>query len=315
MAPPSFSRARARYSREMRIQTIAVVAGALVMLAAGPAAAGTITRVSIAPETVSAGTKVTITVDGTNPCGAAKIAYGESDGDAVTYAITGVPYSQDHVYSKPGTFTVTARGMGNCDGEVTTSITVTAPPQAAQPAPPSAQPPTQITSVDVAPSPGKVAEPVVITVNGSKTCTYEVHYGDGNAQQVTGELPQQFRHTYAKPDDYTVIVKPTDPCTGKFTQLLKVAAADAQPAKISRILISPSPVDPGQPVEITVEGSGTCGYTVEFGDGNDEKRSAALPDRVHHVYQVAGAYNVVARAAAPCGGAARARVDARQRHR
>ena len=297
----------------MRSHTMMIVAAALVLVAR-PSVAGTVTRISVAPEKVAAGGTVTVTVSGTNPCGAAHIIYG--DGEAVTYAITGLPYAQSHVYSKAGTYTITGKGMGNCDGEVTTTVTVTAPapapPKAPEPpgAPPSA---TQITAVEMAPNPGRVGEPITLAVKGSGTCTYEVHFGDGNVQEVTGELPQLFRHTYARPDRYTVIVKPTPPCTGRFTQVLQIVTTESQQARIDRVLISPTPVDAGQPVDITIDGSGTCGYTIEFGDGNDESRSVTLPDRLRHVYPAAGGYKVVARATAPCSGAASAPVDVRGR--
>ena len=294
-----------RYSKRMRIHPLLIVAGFL-LLSAPPAAAGTVTRVSVAPERLVAGGTVTVTVSGTNPCGAAHISYG--DGEAVTYAITGLPYTQTHVYPKAGTYTITGSGMGNCDGTVTTTVIVTAPPSP----PPAVSPSPQISAVEMAPIPGRVGEPVTIAVNGSGTCTYEVQYGDGNAQEVTGQLPRQFRHTYAKPERYTVIVRPSPPCTGRFTQVLQIVTAQAQQARINRVLISPSRVLAGQPVDITVEGSGTCGYTIEFGDGNDESRSAALPDRLRHVYPAPGRYDVVARASAPCLGAARGRVNARR---
>lgn len=304
-----------RYSGVMRHLSTLIAAAALGLIpGAGVAAAGTVTRVSVAPDRITAGGTVTITVSGTNPCGAAHIIYG--DGEAVTYAITGLPYTQSHVYAKAGTYTITGKGMGNCDGEVTTTLSVAPPPP--PPAPPQAPAPpagTQITAVEMAPRPGRVGEPVTIAVKGTGTCTYEVHYGDGNAQEVTGELPQQFRHTYAVADQYTVIVKPAPPCTGRFTQILPVVASGPQPARIGRVLVSPSPVDAGQPVDITVEGTGTCGYTVAFGDGNDETRSAALPDRIRHVYPAPGVYVVTVRASAPCAGGGRARVESRQRRR
>jgi hypothetical protein len=288
-----------------------MIAAAALLLVARTSAAGTVTRISVAPEKVAAGGTVTVTVSGTNPCGAAHIIYG--DGEAVTYAITGLPYAQTHVYSKAGAYTITGKGMGNCDGEVRTTVAVTAPPPA-PPQPPQAPPPaTQITAVEMAPNPGRVHEPVTIAVKGSGTCTYEVHFGDGNAQEVTGELPQLFRHTYAKPDRYTVIVKPAPPCTGRFTQVLQIVASEPEQPRLNRVFVSPTPVDAGQPVDITVDGSGACGYTIEFGDGNDESRSVALPDRLRHVYPAAGAYKVVARASAPCSGAASAPADVRGR--
>ena len=297
----------------MSISTPHVIAVAIVTLVtSAAAAAGTVTRVAVSPERIAAGAAVTITVSGTNPCGAAQITYG--DGEAVVYAITGLPYQQRHVYATAGTYTITGKGQGNCDGEVTTTVSVAPapappPPPPAPPQAPPAAPGTQITAVELAPMPVRIGEPVTINVKGAGSCVYEVHYGDGNAQEVTGELPQQFRHVYAKPDKYTIIVKASPPCTGRFTQLLEVVASTPQQARITRVLVSPSPVDPGQPVDITVEGSGACGYTIAFGDGNDEKRSAALPDRVRHVYPASRIYTVVVKAAAPCAGAARAFVD------
>src|SRR5215210_7343239 len=214
------------------VKRLAPMSVCCLIAMAGAANAGTVTGVTAAPTTIAAGASVAVTVTGTNPCGAANINYGDAT-EAVTYAITGLPTSQTHPYTKAGTYTITAKGMGNCDGEVTTTVTVTAPPPAPPkaPAPPPApeQPSTQITAVDMSPNPVKVGEPVTIAVKGSGTCAYEVHYGDGNAQEVNGQLPHQFRHTYATPDKYTVVVKPTAPCTGRFTQVLQVVEANPQP--------------------------------------------------------------------------------------
>jgi hypothetical protein len=112
-----------------------------------------------------------------------------------------------------------------------------------------------------------------------------------------------------------VIVKPTPPCTGKFTQLLQIGTTQPQQSRLVRVLISPSRAAAGQPVEITVQGTGVCGYTVDFGDGNDEARSAALPDRLRHVYPARGNYNVAAHATAPCTGEATERLYVRQSRR
>src|SRR5262245_45544074 len=96
----------------------------LILYLAFPYAAdaGTITKLSASPSTIVTGQTVTFTVDGTNPCGAANLNYG--DGIVITYPITGVPAQQTHIFEQPGTFTVIAKGMGNCDGEVTTTVYV-----------------------------------------------------------------------------------------------------------------------------------------------------------------------------------------------
>jgi len=69
---------------------------------------------------VAVGAVLSVTVSGTNPCGAAHINYG--DGTAITYAITGLPVTQTHTYDKPGTYAIVPRRMGNCDGEATIDI-------------------------------------------------------------------------------------------------------------------------------------------------------------------------------------------------
>src|SRR6476620_9046306 len=300
---------RERYSIGMSNRLLTTLGLCVLFgLTAGTARAGTVTGVSVSPRSIVVGDTVSVTVTGTNPCGAAHIVY--ADGAAVTYAIEGLPTTQTHIYNAPGTYAIVARGMGNRDGEATTTLTVSARPN-----PPPAEPAAQITGVALAPRPGLTREPVTITGNGTGTCAYEVHYGDGNAQEVNGKLPQQFRHTYVKADTYTVIVKPSAPCTGKFTQVLQVVDARPQAGRISRVLVSPSPADAGQPVAISVEGSGSCGNTIDFGDGNSEPRSTTLPDRLRHVYPAAGSYTVVAMSEAPCSGSARSRLEVRDAQR
>ncbi len=284
---------------------ILVLMVSFVTFVAGIARAGTVNGASASPSTVPVGTAASVIVTGTNPCGSVHINYG--DGTAITYAITGLPRTETHSYDRAGSYTVTVRGMGNCDGEVTTTITVTAPPP--PPPPPSAA--GQITDVEMTPVPGRIGQAIAFKVIGTGTCSYEVHYGDGNAQEVTGQLPQQLRHTYGRADTYTVIVKPAPPCTGKFTQQLPVVDAPAQVPRIVRILVSPTPADAGQPVSMSLEGTGACAYTVDFGDGNSEPRSGNLPDTFRHVYSVPDVYTVLVTATAPCTGSARSRFEVR----
>jgi hypothetical protein len=355
---------------------------------ASAATAGTVTGVSLSTRTIVAGGSVSVTVTGSNPCGAAHIIYG--DGTAITYAISELPVTQTHVYAAAGAYTITARGMGNCDGEATTTLTVIPPPPPPAPAAPSAS----ISNVEMAPSPAKAGDPVAIIVRGSGRCVYDVQYGDGTAEQVDRHLPQDTHHTYTRPGNYTVIVKPNAPCVGKFTQILQVtertprpaarithvvaspargvtaetitvsvhgtgacpydvyygdgkvqqvtgvlpqetlhayespgtyrvlvkphppctgdmsdtvriAAAPPQSARITRALVSPAPAVPGRPVSITIEGTGTCSFTIDYGDGNWDSKSVALPDTVRHVYARAGVYTVLAVADSPCSGSGR----------
>jgi hypothetical protein len=288
----------------LRVLSVVVLGGALL-----PAQQrGVVTGISVNPNPASAGTAVTATATGTNPCGAVYIDWG--DGAAITYAIYSVPARQTHTYTGGGHFAVVAKGMGNCDGEVKTSIDVRPPPTPA-PAPPPASDLT-ITAVDMTPSPAVVRRPVDFAVKGRGTCSVSVDFGDGNSQEVTGALPQTVKHTYAVTDTYVVIVRPAPPCTGKFTQKLTVAAAPVQPG-LTGINVSPSRATAGQPIAIDVIGSGTCGYRIDYGDGNAETRSRPLPDRVRHNYPAPDTYTIAVNADAPCTGSARTTLVIRPR--
>lgn len=265
------------------------------------ASAGTVTAVKVSAASAAVGATVSVTASGTNPCGAAFIDYG--DGTAITYAITGLPTTQTHAYQKPGTYAIIARGMGNCDGEAKTSIEVTGQ---APPAPPAA---SEITGVGFIPKIGVVQEPVAITVAGHGPCTYKVDFGDGNQQEMTGALPQRINHTYAIAQRYTVVVAPASPCVGKFTEILHVAARGGD--QITGLAIEPEPASVGRAVTIVVHGAGTCGYRIQFGDGNQEDRSKGLPDRVRHVYNAPGTYAIIAEAAGACQGRAQRTLDVR----
>ncbi|HMC77884.1 MAG TPA: hypothetical protein VKH34_12150 [Vicinamibacterales bacterium] len=263
---------------------------------------GALTAVTASAPSVAVGGTLTVTASGTNPCGAAHINYG--DGIAITYAISALPTSQTHVYQKPGTYAIVARGMGNCDGEATTRVEVTS--QA--PAPPPEVPNT-ITAIEFVPRPGVVRQPVAINVSGRGTCAFTVTFGDGNQQELNGPLPQRVSHTYAVAQTYTVIVAPAPPCAGKFSDRLQVAARGGN--RITGLAIDPMPADVGRAVTIDVEGAGACAYRVDYGDGNGEDRSKPLPDRLRHVYNTAGSYVIRVEASGGCAGRAQRTLDVR----
>jgi hypothetical protein len=270
----------------------------------GPAAQrGVVNAVKANAASIAVGAPVSVTVSGINPCGAAFIDYG--DGTAITYAITGLPTAQSHAYSKPGAYPIKARGMGNCDGDAATTITVTGPP----PAPPPPAAANEITGVGFTPRPGVVREPVAINVVGHGACAFTVRFGDGNQQEVEGPLPQRINHTYALAKTYTVIVAPAPPCVGKFTERLQVAARGG--ARITGLAVDPAPADTGRLITIDVEGVGTCGYRIEYGDGNHEDRTKPLPDRLHHVYNAPGSYTIAVAAAGACEGRTQRALDVR----
>src|SRR5690349_20691517 len=89
------------------------------------------------------------------------------------------------------------------------------------------------------------------------------------------------------------------------------AQSTHQPGRITRIEFRPATTQEGGGVFITLVGSGNCTYALDYGDGQTERRTAELPDRVRHVYEGDGEYLVVATPEAPCEGVARARLDVR----
>jgi len=119
----------------MRIERFAV-ATMLAFATGVPAAAmqGQISSITLSPASpVVPGTTVTVTVSGAGACGAIEINFG--DGTDQTFAVSSVPFSQSHTYTHEGSFTITAKGQGNCGGQVTKSLVVVVPLPPPPPAP------------------------------------------------------------------------------------------------------------------------------------------------------------------------------------
>lgn len=81
--------------------------------------------------------------------------------------------------------------------------------------------------------------------------------------------------------------------------------------RITRIEFTPAKVDEGAGVFVTLVGAGRCSYTIDYGDGTSDRRTAELPDRLQHVFAGDAEYLVVATPEAPCEGVARAKLDVR----
>jgi len=103
-------------------------------------------------------------------------------------------------------------------------------------------------------------------------------------------------------------------CVMIFLVLMAVAlttvGAQEKPPRISRIEFRPATQEEGAGLIISLLGTGRCTYTMDFGDGKSEQRTAELPDRVQHAYPD-GEFTIVATPQAPCEGVARAKVDVR----
>ncbi len=62
------------------------------------------------------------------------------------------------------------------------------------------------------------------------------------------------------------------------------AEAGQSTPRITRIEFSPVPDEEGGGIMISLLGSGQCAYTIDYGDGKTERRTATLPDRMRHEY-------------------------------
>ena len=92
---------------------------------------------------------------------------------------------------------------------------------------------------------------------------------------------------------------------------LALTGAAQGKAQITRIEFRPATVQEGGGVVIALIGTGRCTYTIDFGDGQKERRTADLPDEMRHAYGGDAEYEVIATPEAPCEGVARAKIDVR----
>jgi Ca2+-binding EF-hand superfamily protein len=122
----------------------------LIALALAPAVAaqnqGAVNGIAATPAPVVGGFRFAI--QGTNPCTAVHVDFG--DGSNNTYTIAGLPDRDTvwHQYTRGGRFVVRATGSAGCSGEASTRVTVdlpTAPPPTTTPTPQPEAPPAATT--------------------------------------------------------------------------------------------------------------------------------------------------------------------------
>jgi hypothetical protein len=155
-----------------------------------------------------------------------------------------------------------------------------------------------------------------IRVNGSGSCAYTLDFGDGNSEGRNADLPDVVRHNYPAEGRYTIVATAAAPCTGRAqTSFVVGAPSDDRRAamELRRLSITPVDVRTGDPMDVTLDGSGRCRITVDFGDDRQRDVTEILPYRLTHRYAVAGDYEIVAWAHPPCDGGASAEVRVRRR--
>jgi hypothetical protein len=144
-----------------------------------------------------------------------------------------------------------------------------------------------------------------MSLRGEGTCTIDLTYGDGNTQQVSVQLPHTLTHVYSEPRAYNVTAAAVPPCAGgRHTARLEITPGPVAP-RLTAISVTPDAAGGRRRGVIEVTGTGSCSYLLDYGDGNRERRTVTLPDRVDHVFPATGAFTVVATAEPPCEGSVR----------
>lgn len=168
-----------------------------------------------------------------------------------------------------------------------------------------------ITGLTLSATSVEAGEQVSGTATGSPTCG-AVHFdwGDGTAiTYPTETLPVTRTHVYQSGGTFDVRVQGMGSCTGEARGRITVKGPPAPPAALARLVGPEVPVEPRTPVAFRLEGTASCAVRLEFGDGNGQDVTGALPQTVRHTYDAPGRYTVVASPKAPCTGRQTANVD------
>jgi uncharacterized repeat protein (TIGR01451 family) len=194
----------------MRLRCVVRLWSAGIILGLAPQMAfADVTGVTFSASPVPPGTDVIVTVNGTPPCSAVEINFG--DGADITFPITGLPFGQHHTYQTAGSFTVTATGHGSCTARASATLTV-------------ATPVGHVTDVSVSPSPTR-GTPLTVTVFATPPCgTIQIDFGDGTTVNVPGTpLPVQQTHTYTQAQVFTLLARGQTGCGGQVQHSVSVA--------------------------------------------------------------------------------------------
>jgi hypothetical protein len=150
-------------------------------------------------------------------------------------------------------------------------------------------------------------ETVRATATGSSPCgAVHIDWGDGTAiTYATETLPVTQTHTYTSGGTFDLRAQGMGNCTGEARTRIVVKGPPPPPPaqpQITGISVEQPRDAPASERSITVHGTGPCAFTVDFGDGNRDTRTGALPDSIRHNYPAAGRYTTVVTARPPCRG-------------
>lgn len=198
---------------------------------------------------------------------------------------TSVVVAPSHIYTAPGSYTVTltVSGSGGSDAETKPSYVIVAPPGAPD--------------ADFSANPTAGTAPLTVTftsiVTGPVTA-YAWDFGDGGASATTNPV-----HTYADVGLYTVVFTASNSYGSRRVSKLNYVVVSPPPPPT--VDLSASPTTGPAPLIVYFTGvvSGTAdSYAWDLGDGTII--SNAHPDHIH-TYWVPGVYTVTFTATGPGG--------------
>jgi hypothetical protein len=167
-----------------------------------------------------------------------------------------------------------------------------------------------VTGVTMKPTEAKAGTAVTATATGSSPCgAVHIDWGDGTAiTYATETLPVTQSHVYQTGGTFAIRAQGMGNCSGEARSRVSIAPppppppAPPQPPGLRAVDVSPPVQTTRAPVTIALQGSGSCNFVVDFGDGNSQDVSGALPISLRHMYGRAGKYTISAMPSAPCGG-------------
>jgi hypothetical protein len=166
-----------------------------------------------------------------------------------------------------------------------------------------------ITALTLSPATAEVGATVTATATGSAGPCGAVHidWDDGTAiTYATETLPVKQTHVYKATGAFDLRAQGMGNCLGEARARIVITSPPPPPApppaapRLTGIALSDSRVPPRTAVAITLEGTGACSVTLDFGDGNSQEIRGALPTAVRHAYPLAGRYSIAATPAPPC---------------
>jgi PKD repeat protein len=260
-----------------------------------PAPEPRLTAIELSPPAGAPRAPVTITLQGTGACRVA-VDFGDGNSQELNGAL---PLSVRHAYGVARNYTIVATPMTPCRARQTASLTVGDQPKVAR-----------VAGIEVTPREGGSGVRA-IRVHGEGSCAYTLDFGDGNSEGRNAVMPEVVQHNYPADGRYTIVATAAPPCVGVVKGTIVVGGE--QGGRVSRVDLRPPAGTPDQAFAVTVAGSGTCQFTVDFGDGKSRKMTESLPHRFTYRFADPGEYEIFVWTEPPCTGDASGSVRVRRR--